>query len=198
MPGILKPKRARRRRTKLPQSIYGKNGLYWQEKPSRLKPSRLKDWPDARAGVSKTEQNFEYEQAQSLRWLRQYARGSQSIAQDTQDELQEFFRCSPIEQMKVGTQLTDESEAILKILAAERERSRIVQGGVANPNDWFLTATEENMLASLMSKATLNETGDAVPGKPERSKVEQAVVDFEEQEARDISAKAIRRLVQDL
>ena len=54
------------------------------------------------------------------------------------------------------------------------------------------------MLASLMSNATLNETGDAVPTKPERSKLEQAVVNFEEQEARDKLAKAKRRLVQDL
>lgn len=102
-----------------------------------------------------------------------------------------------MEQIEARPELTVESKAILKILEAERERSRTVQGGVANPNDWFLTPTEENILASLMSNATLNETGDVEPKKSERSKVEQAVADFEEQEARDKSAKAERRLVQD-
>ena len=102
-----------------------------------------------------------------------------------------------MEQIEARPELTAESKAILAILEAERERSRTVQGGVANPNDWFLTTTEEHILASLMSNATLNETGAAEPKKPERPKVEQAVADFGKQEARDKSEKAKPRLVQD-
>ena len=141
---------------------------------------------------------LDYEQAQSWRWLKQHARGSQSISEATQRELLEFFKCRTIEQLiEARSKLTVESQAIMEILEAERERSRAVQGGVANPNDWFLTPTEENILANLMSNATLDETEDAKPKNPERSKVEQAVADFEEQEARDKSAKANGRLVQD-
>ena len=172
------------------------------------KPSKLKQWPDSRAGISRTERNLEFEQAQSYRWLKQHAHGNQSIADATQIELQALFRCRTIEQIEARPELTVESKAILEVLEAERERSRIVQGGVANPNDWFLTPNEENILASLMGKATLDETGDAKPKEPERSKVakskaperskiEQAIADFEEQEARDKSEKAKRRLVQD-
>ena len=121
--------------------------------------------------------------------------------------MQALFKCRTIEQIEARPELTAESKAILEVLEAERERSRIVQGGVANPNDWFLTPTEEHILASLMGKATLDETEDAEPKesersnvakpkKPERSRVEQAIADFEEQEARDKARKAERRLVQ--
>ncbi|KAL8796776.1 MAG: hypothetical protein Q9195_000859 [Heterodermia aff. obscurata] len=168
MPGVMK--RARKFSRKLPQSIY-----------------------DSRAGVSKTERNLEYEQAQSFRWLKQHARGSQSIAEATQNELQALFKCRTIEQIEARPELTVESKAILAVLEVERERSRAVQGGVANPNDWFLTPTEENILASLMSNATLNETGESEPKKSERSNVEQAIADFERQEAKDKLAKATRR-----
>ena len=108
-----------------------------------------------------------------------------------------MFRCRTIEQIEARPELSIESKAILEILEAERERSRIVQGGVANPNDWFLTPTEENLLASLMSSATLKETEDAAPKEPERPKVEQAIAHFEIGEGRHKSAKAKRRSVQD-
>ena len=132
-----------------------------------------------------------------MRWLKQHAQGSQSIAAATQSELQALFKCRTIEEIEARPVLTVESKAVLEILETERGRSRIVQGGVANPNDWFLTPTEESILTSLMSNATLNVTGDDDPKASERSKVEQPRVDIERQKLQDRVAEANRRLVQD-
>lgn len=112
--------------------------------------------------MSKTERNFGYEQAQSLRWLRlQFDFTKKKDSEDdlwsTHRELLAYFRSPTLEARDAGPELSARSKAVLDTLAAERERSRMLQGGIANPNDWFIDPIEQSDLVSLMRKSTLSE-----------------------------------------
>lgn len=128
-----------------------------------------------------TERNFGYEQAQSLRWLQlhfgsNHSRNSGREKQNTHQELLAYFTSPTLEERNAGPELSDRSKAIVENLEAERDRSRNVQGGTANANDWFLTPAEQSDLVSLMSKATVSD-GNKGKGKSADVKVEQRPVE---------------------
>lgn len=130
-----------------------------------------------------TERNFGYEQAQSLRWLQLHfganARKKQGREiSDTHLELFEYFKSPTLEERNAGPELSDRSKAIVENLEAERDRSRNLQGGVANANDWFLTPAEQSDLVSLMRKATVSDGGKGKGnGKFADAKVQQRPVE---------------------
>ena len=126
-----------------------------------------------------TERNFGYEQAQSLRWLQLHfgtdAWRNKEI-KNTHQELLAYFRSPTLEERNARPELSDRSKAIVENLEAERDRSRNVQGGVANANDWFLTPEEQSDLVSLMSKASVSD-GKKDKGNCADAKVEQRAVE---------------------
>ena len=85
-----------------------------------------------------------------------------------------------LEERNAGPELSDRSKAIIENLEAERDRSRIVQGGVANANDWFLTPAEQADLVSLFNKTSVSD-GKKGKGKGKSAEVKVQQQPVEEQ-----------------